>query len=78
MDCRVFVLLHVVIPSLRKLLKLLSLDRFDLNELFPLLLFHAIALASKLVVTQLFELILSTLCLDVVELLLRLLEIVFQ
>ena len=49
-----------------------------MDELFPLFMLHAAALSFKLMIAQLFELILSALGLDIVKLRLGLVKVVFQ
>lgn len=70
LDRRIFILLHVIVPGGREFLELLALNRLDLNQFFPLLLLHSIALSAQLMVTQLFQFVLGPFRLNIIKLLL--------
>jgi len=70
--------LHVIVPGISELLELVPLNGFDLQELIPLLRFHAAHLTVQLVRGKLLQLVLGASSLNVVHLLLGLLEVVLE
>ena len=70
--------LHVVIPGVSEFLELVTLNGLDLKQLVALLYLHAAQLAVQFVRSQLLQFVLGAASLNVVHLLLRLVQIVFQ